>query len=389
MTVQPPPRSKGTRPDTAVARRWPRRVAVATATVGAAAAATTAAGGWYYADELLRVDTSPVEYPVTVVELAGTDVVLTGTDADHPGLVGLDWGDGYARLGPRIRRDGQYIVRPLIPFPDVPQLGTRARASAHAYPSATEIFRKVSELDADDVTYRGPLGEYAATLLASSGRRWVVHVHGRGGTRAEAYRLLPRLHELGYPQLSISYRNDPDAPADPRGRYGLGWTEADDLAAAVDYARRHGADDVVLTGYSMGGAIVGTFLRVYGTSGIAGVVYDSPVLSWADVLAHESANRNLPRVAATVAAAAVRLRTGLDLRAMDQVRHAAELDVPVLLIHGSADPTVPVHTSDAFAQARPDLVTYVRPAGAGHVRAWNADPAAYEAAVGDFVAQLH
>jgi hypothetical protein len=46
---------------------------------------------------------------------------------------------------------------------------------------------------------------------------------------------------------------------------------------------------------------------------------------------------------------------------------------------------VPIFTSDALAAERPDLVTEVRVAGAEHVRAWNADPAAYERRVADFL----
>nr|WP_246220643.1 alpha/beta fold hydrolase [Phytoactinopolyspora mesophila] len=263
-----------------------------------------------------------------------------------------------------------------------------ARTSFYAYPLELASFRKVSELDADEITYDGPLGAYPATYVPGEQSRWVIHVHGRGATRAEAYRLIPTIYQRGYPQLAISYRNDDDAPQDPDGEYGLGWTESEDLAAAVEYARSQGAGDVVLVGYSMGGAVVGNYLRVHGSDGVAGVIYDSPVLSWGDVLAFESGNRNLPAVAGTVASAVVRMRTGINLGEMDQVKHADRLDVPVLLFHGSADPTVPVASSDAFAEARPDLVTYVRPDGVGHVQSWNANPTAYEAATTSFLNAL-
>ncbi len=315
-------------------------------------------------------------------------MTLTGDDADQPGLTGLEWEGGYARLGPEIERSGERITRSIIPYPDMPSVGTMARTSFYAAPLDLVSFRKVSELEADEVSYDGPLGSYPATYVAGDSSRWIVHVHGRGGTRAEAFRLLTSLHELGYPQLSIAYRNDDDAPADEHGEYGLGWTESEDLAAAVEYARSQGAEDIVLAGYSMGGAIIGNYLHTHGTDGVAGVIYDSPALSWGDILAFESRNRNLPSFAATIASGVVRLRTGINLSAMDQVRNADDLAVPVLLIHGSGDETVPVTSSDEFAEARPDLVTYIRPDDVGHVQAWNADPEAYERAATDFLRGL-
>jgi uncharacterized protein len=40
---------------------------------------------------------------------------------------------------------------------------------------------------------------------------------------------------------------------------------------------------------------------------------------------------------------------------------------------------VPVAVSDELRAAHPDLVEEVRVEGAGHVRSWNAEPAAYQA----------
>ncbi|PSL04196.1 hypothetical protein CLV30_106201 [Haloactinopolyspora alba] len=354
---------------------------------------STAAGAWYYADELLRVRPDPPEFPLTVVAVTGSTVTLSGTGADQPGLLGVHWPGGYARVGPDVRvvrasGTAGTVVRGLRAYPDTPAVGATVRLDFYAAPLEPAELATVTGLDVGEIGYDGPLGRYPATYLpAAGGARWVVHVHGRGGSRAEGYRLMPALHTAGYPQLSVAYRNDDGAPADPGGEFGLGWTESDDLAAAVSEARARGARDVILAGYSMGGAIIGNYLRTHGSDGVAGVLYDAPALSWPDILTYQAAQRGMPRFAARVAATAVRWRAGVDLIAMDQVTRAERLDVPVFLAHGANDSTVPVSSSDALAAARPDLVTYLR-TDAEHVQSWNVDPDHYETRVLDFLARL-
>lgn len=343
------------------------------------------AAGWYYADELLLVNRSEPERPLEVVAVTDDSVTLRGEPPEDAPITGLEWDGGYARVAAELSRDGTTVERELIPYPDVPDVGAPARL--HFYASPPDL-ASVTELPVEEIGLDAELGELPATYVAGGSDRWVIFVHGRGGTRAEAFRLLPAVSELGHPVMAISYRNDEDAPADPDGEYGLGWTESADVEAAVDYALGQGAADVVLVGYSMGGAVVGNYLRTAGDEHVAGVVYDSPVLSWTDTLDYEAGNRGLPTFLTPLAAAAVRVRTGVSFAELDQVRRADELSVPVLLFHGTGDRTVPVTSSDAFAAARPDLVTYVRPEGVGHVQAWNADPAAYEAHVADFLRGL-
>ncbi|WP_146605069.1 alpha/beta hydrolase [Jiangella anatolica] len=371
----------------ALGRRWPLRVAVGSAAVAVAGLATTGAGGWYYADELLQVRPEPPDYPVEVIAVVGTTVTLSGPGADEPGVVGLEWPGGFARVGREIDVAGEYVLRSIQPYPQLPSVGTQVRVAYYAAPDDLRDLSRVAGVAARRIEFDGPLGRYPATYLPGDGERWMVHVHGRGATRGQAYRLIPAVHRLGLPQLSIAYRNDDGAPEGPHREYGLGWTESEDLAAALDWAREQGAREFVLTGYSMGGAIVGNLLRLAGSDGVAGVVYDSPVLSWLDILAYQARLRGVPAFGATVAASVVRARTGINVWAMDQVAHADRLDVPVLLFHGSGDTTVPVTSSDRFAAARPDLVTYLR-GEAEHVRNWNLDPAAYEAAVTAFLTSL-
>nr|WP_246401686.1 prolyl oligopeptidase family serine peptidase [Jiangella mangrovi] len=335
----------------------------------------------------MQVRPEPPDYPVEVVAVVGSTVTLSGAGAQEPGVVGLEWPGGFARVGPDIDVAGEYVLRSISPYPQLPAVGTKVRVAYYAAPADLYDLSRVAGLDAQVIEFDGPLGRYPATYVPADGDRWLIHVHGRGATRGQAYRLVPAVHRLGLPQLSIAYRNDDGAPEGPHREYGLGWTESEDLAAAIDWARSQGARDVVLTGYSMGGAIVGNHLRVAGSDGVAGVVYDSPVLSWPDILVYQARLRGVPAFGATVAASVVRARTGINVWAMDQVAHADRLDLPVLLVHGSADTTVPVTSSERFAEARPDLVTFLR-TEAEHVRSWNLDPSAYEDAVERFLTGL-
>jgi fermentation-respiration switch protein FrsA (DUF1100 family) len=118
---------------------------------------------------------------------------------------------------------------------------------------------------------------------------------------------------------------------------------------------------------------------------VEGVILDAPVLDWGPVLRRAAVERGLPTFLTSVAMLVSQVR-GIPWAEMDQIERAGEFDVPILLFHGTDDSTVPVATSDVFARARPDLVTYVRVEGAEHVQSWNVDPEAYADAVADFIA---
>ena len=125
----------------------------------------------------------------------------------------------------------------------------------------------------------------------------MVLVHGRGGSRREALRVLPALHERGHPALVVTYRNDEGAPASPDGYYHLGDTEWEDIEAAVQFARERGARRVVLFGWSMGAAIIAAMLdRSPEASAVAAVVWDAPLVDWRATLRQQARNRRLPTV---------------------------------------------------------------------------------------------
>ena len=131
-------------------------------------------------------------------------------------------------IGPVTSMNRRRLVRPLLDGP-VPPAGTAAVLDTGPYdpdPSARGLaFAHV------EVTT--PVGQCPAWHVPAAGDTWVILVHGRGGSRREALRILPALHRAGHPALAITYRNDEEAPASPDGRYHLGDTEWHDLEAAV------------------------------------------------------------------------------------------------------------------------------------------------------------
>ena len=81
-------------------------------------------------------------------------------------------------------------------------------------------------------------------------------------------------------------------------------------------------------------------------------------------------------------------RYDIDIGAADYLSRAEELKAPMLLVHGTADPTIPVEISDDLGAARPDLVHYERIEGVAHARAFQERPEVVEPAVQRFLEEL-
>jgi hypothetical protein len=306
-----------------------------------------------------------------------------------PGYWGVEHPGGYGFVGNVLVRDGDAAERAFrLLVGEVPD-DQPARMNANLWLDR-EAFTADTGIAGRDITLDGDTGPLASWLFpAGDGRRWCVMVHGRGAPRAQMLRLVPAFHANGISCLVISYRNDSVECLDPTGRMHLGHREWRDLEVAVAAARRHGARDVVLAGMSLGGGIIATFLRRSELAELAiASVLDAPALNWGPILRHVARSRRLPGWLVPGVMATAALQSRIDWAALNHAAGDAQLTAPVLLVHGDADPVVPVELSDAFAEARPDLVTYRRVAGAGHVAAWNADPAGYDAAVDGFLKRL-
>ena len=117
-------------------------------------------------------------------------------------------------------------------------------------------------------------------------------------------------------------------------------------------------------------------------------ILDSPMLDLGSTIDLRAEQRGLPGFLTGIAKVITSLRFDVDWDALDYVSRVDELSVPILLFHGDGDKSVPQRTSEALAEARPDLVTHEAFDGAAHVKSWNADPERYEEAVAAFLERV-
>lgn len=353
--------------------------------LGGAGGAAAAAVGWHYSTVLLHPASNPGLPERVLAAGEGTVDLARSRLSAQPGVWGLRSAAGLSVVGPVLERGRRRVVRELRDGP-APETGPAVLDAGPYDPDPG-----ARGLEFDDVEVRTELGPAPAWLVPgpADGATWALCVHGRGGTRREALRVLPALHAAGLTSLVVSYRGDGEAPQSPDGRSHLGDTEWRDVAAAVSYALGHGARRLVLVGWSMGAAVGGAFLGRSGRAdSVAAVVWDAPLLDWRCTLRRQARNRALPPSLAGVAARFTERRIGIDLGRFDLLRNPPAVRPPTLLLHSDGDTAVPVTLSRDLVAAGPGLgwpVTYREFAGTEHTGSWNADPQAYEAAVTGFL----
>lgn len=360
-----------------------------------------AGGSWFYAGEiragaLASNPPAPLALQTQVLAVGDRSITLARDRASPreltaPGTFGLRWDDGYGRIGAILAAAPGRVERVFTNIQGTaPRAGERSAVDGYAWPADPSV---AAGRPAREISYPSPLGPAPAWLVGGRRDTWVILVHGYNAARSETLRALATVARQGYPALAIGYRNDPGAPDSADGLRRWGATEWRDLEAATRYALDQGAGGVVLAGFSMGGAVVTSFLLSSPLAPrVRGVVLDSPALDLGEVIDHGATDRELPVLgtpvppALTVAAKGIAgLRYDLDWGQLDYVDRAGGLAAPMLVFHQTGDPTVPVAISEELAVARPDLVTLERFAGDGHVQSWNTDRARYERALRAFL----
>ncbi|HEX9888231.1 MAG TPA: prolyl oligopeptidase family serine peptidase [Nitriliruptorales bacterium] len=421
------------------ARRAGKVLGSALAAVGSAAAVSAWIGTRVLTDAPAVRDRRPT-LRARFLPASGDDpavVHLSGLEAELPGRWGLRVDQGYLQLdhatGIVTDHDGQWTVRPYRllegrvptaadqvdrrrrrqPPPPTTRDGDAAEGAedrratqlrgpwpvpatltSYAWPDDPQILAGDHDASFGIEAIDSPRGYLPAWRFTPQHaderhrRTWMITIHGRGTRRSECFRLVHTGLEAGVTCLAISYRTDRWVRA-PAALTTLGGTEWEDVETAVRLALREGAERIVLAGCSMGGALAAMFLRRSELGDrVAGVILDSPALSWSPILEHVATVRRIPMRLIPVVMSIARWRAKLDWVALDHLDGAKDFTHPILLIHGDADAVVPIASSDTFASVRPDLVTYVRLDGSGHVTGWNTHTHRYERAVTRFLDQV-
>lgn len=338
-------------------------------------------------ESILRV--SPTYWPsqVRVVDVSRSSVTIEEVEDGPTWLTagqvyGLEWQGGSGQVGRVLSDEGDTVERTFRLLDGTrPEVGTLARYSREAYPRDAE--RAFADEDVREVSIPGPRRPLPAWFAPGTSSTWAVLVHGRGSARSEMFRLMRSTRALGLPSLNITYRGDPETGG---GEASIGLDEWRDLESAVRFAQKRGASDVVLLGASMGGSVIASFLeRSDLADSVSAIVLDSPLLDFGYAVDDAARRAFVPGPLVSASMWLAEQRTGLDFDDVDYLDDTSWLTVPALVIHGTADTTVPVATSQRLAESAPDRVEARIVEGAGHVESWNADPQRYDDWVQDFL----
>lgn len=368
--------------------------------VGAAAVATATVSVIVARKVLVPPSRREEDVAIRSVDLDAALLVLDATaDSRLPGDYSFWFSreSGHARIGEIVASTPTTVTRRILGV-DTGDLtaARRGRLTGWFYLTPEDL-----GVPFEDVAIATPLGDAPAWLIPPaepSSDRWAIHVHGRAVRRPETLRAIPVFREAGFTSLVVSYRNDSEAPRSDDFRYALGDREWLDIEAAMLHAAAGGAKQIVLVGWSMGGA---TVLQALTRSGlgdmVSGVVLESPVVDWIAALDFQVRLRRLPVFVRSIVVLLFKSRWGrmftglaepLDVDRLDFVTRAKELDRPILILHSDDDGFVPSTASRALAIARPDIVSYEAFEVARHTKLWNYDRERWEGAIRAWLARL-
>ena len=193
-------------------------------------------------------------------------------------------------------------------------------------------------------------GWWIPASAAPEAKVW-LYLHGNGSNVGDEVKRAFWFHQLGFSTLLIDYRGYGRS----EGKFPTESSVYEDVEAAWNYltqVRHIPAEQIFLYGHSLGGAIaIDLALR---HSNIAGLVVEGTFTAMRSMVAH---------LYRQFLIFPVKLLLHQRFDSLSKVRSLA---MPILLIHGTADPVVPAHMSQALFTAATEPKKLLLVPEAGH-----------------------
>ncbi|MFI5272276.1 MAG: alpha/beta hydrolase [Ktedonobacterales bacterium] len=243
--------------------------------------------------------------------------------------------------------------------------------------------------DFEEVTFAPARGDHSIHgwwFPRPETNRVIIGCHGYRGSKSELIGIATAMWRAGFNVLLFDYHGH---GADVGAPVTLGYREVQDFFGAVDYvAARVEQAAIGVIGFSMGAsvAIMGSARRPE----VRAVVADSPFASHAAVVAHnvERITHVSGRLIASVADVFIARSAGYRGSDVAPEREVAAIAPrPLLLIHGTADDTIPVAQVHRVYAAAGNPKELWLGEGAPHCGTYFLDRRAYCLRVASFFAQ--
>lgn len=360
-------------------------VAAGAATLTAIAAATAA--GVVVAKKAIH---PRPKRTVTVVDV-DDDVITVPSDEQTrcPGEYRVYFHDGQHSIlvGDVLDDDGRHVRRTILGEPaTVPAADDKLVWSGYLLdtPASVSAFFQEVAITADGDTRK------AWYFPVEGATTWAIHVHGIHSGRQAILRAVPDTLSAGMSSLVIGYRGDVE---DGRGLPAtFGNDEWHDLDAAMRHAVDHGAERLVLVGWSMGATIaLHAAARSALRDRIDAMILVCPALDWFAALRAGAAKAGFPGFLGSLGALTLTipgvarfagLRKAIPRRWM---RPTPPAGLPILLIHSSGDRDVPLEVSKRFAATPGAAATLVEIAPCPHGMELNREPELFHGSIARFL----
>lgn len=196
------------------------------------------------------------------------------------------------------------------------------------------------------------------------GRPLAILFHGYGGEKTGCLAEAGMLHSMGLATFLVDFRG---AGASSESYTTIGYLEAEDVAAAVDYAREHfPAPKVVLYGHSMGGVAI---LRAVAECGVKpdGMIVESVFDTLLNTVRRRFDLMGMPSFPfAQLLVFWGGAQFGFNGFRHNPVRYAGAVRCPVVFFHGASDSRARIEDARLVYDAVPGLKEFVAFADLGH-----------------------